>query len=318
MSSDHNQRLGFGRYGKKAHGREEQYKSRELSSKSRIKEIGITEAKSQLLATGEIKTILAVIGGGKEATVLLAKNYTDDFVCAKFFRFFTSTIKKRLRGTRHITARDMAALAAKQEYWNLVEMYHHVPVPKPHLLAGNIVIMDFIAKNNGSTTPAPLIKDIDLTYYDPEEILHESIDILAQLFLKGKFIHGDYSEHNLMVTQKGSLITMDVSQSVQYNTKTFTNTPIRIRIDNALKLLETDIENINQYFKRIYRISIDSREVINAITKELPENLQTFLKEKTMEIYPSTLYSSEAYNGKEQYRSHLVHRRTGTSRQQPK
>jgi serine/threonine-protein kinase RIO1 len=318
MNDDHNQRLGFGRYGKKAHGRKEQHKKKVSSSRSQIREIRIAEAKSQLLATGEINKILAVIGGGKEATVLLAENFESILVCAKVFRFFTSTIKKRMRGTKHITASDMAALAAKQEYWNLYEMHNHVPVPKPHVLLENVVIMEFIAENSGSNTPAPLLKDVDLTSYDPEEIFHESIDILAQLFLQGNFIHGDYSEHNLMVTQKGSLITMDVSQSVQYNTKTFTNTPIRVRIDRALKMLEADIKNINDYFKRIYRISIDPREVRDAITNELPQKLQEFLTEKTMEIYPSTLYSSEVYVRKEQYRDQLVLQRTGTARQQPK
>ncbi|MFX0086800.1 MAG: RIO1 family regulatory kinase/ATPase [Candidatus Hodarchaeota archaeon] len=317
MKDDHNQRLGFGKYGKTFHGREEPHQKREISS-PQIREIRITEAKTQLLETGEINKILAVIGGGKEATVLLVENSKGKLVCAKVFRFFTSTIKKRLQGTSHITASDMAALAAKQEFWNLSEMKNCAPVPKPYLLLKNIVIMEFIAKNKGSITPAPLLKDIDLTVFDPEEIFHESIDILAQLFLQGKFIHGDYSEHNLMVTQKGSLITMDVSQSVQYNTKTFTNTPIRIRIDRAVKMLETDIKNINKYFKRIYRISIDPKEVSETITKELPQKLQDFLTEKTMEIYPSTLYSSEVYIGKEQYRDQYVLQRTGTTRQQPK
>ncbi len=317
MKDDHNQRLGFGRYGKIAHGREELHQKKEIY-RHQIREIRIAEAKTQLLTTGEINKILAIIGGGKEATVLLAENSKGNLVCAKVFRFFTSTVKKRLQGTTHITASDMAALAARQEYWNLFEMKKYAPVPAPYLLLKNIVIMEFIAKNKGSITPAPLLKDTDLTYFDPEEIFHESIDILAQLFLQGKFIHGDYSEHNLMVTQNGSLITMDVSQSVQYNTKTFINTPIRIRIDRAVKLLEADIKNINKYFNRNYRISIDPKEVCSAITTELPQKLQDFLTERTMEIYPSTLYSSEVYIGKEQHRDQLVLQRTGSTRQQPK
>ena len=318
MNNDHNQKLGFGRFGKKAYGREEQHKTRDLSSRSEIKEVRIAEAKSQLLTTGEINRILKVIGGGKEATVLLAEKNDKELVCAKVFKFFTSTIKKRLRSTKHITADDMATLAARQEYWNLKEMQRYVPVPKPYNLIENIVIMEFIGKSDSSITPAPLLKEVDLTQYDPEEILHESIDILAQLFIEGKFIHGDYSEYNLMVTQKGSLFTMDVSQSVQYNTKTFIDTPVRIRVDKALKLLETDIRNINQYFKRIYRININPNEIVEEIFKELPQKLQNFLNEKTMEIYPSSLYSSEIYVSKERYRYQIVLQRTGSARQRPK
>ncbi|UCE12685.1 MAG: hypothetical protein JSV04_10885 [Candidatus Heimdallarchaeota archaeon] len=316
MKTDHNQRLGFGRYSKTAHGREGPHRTRRKDR--RISEITVTTAKSQLMSTGEIIEVLAVIGGGKEATVLLAKNHEDELVCAKVFRFFTSTIKKRLRGTIHITASDMANLVAKQEYWNLYEMQKFVNVPKPRLLVDNIVIMDFIPEEEGSTKPAPLLREVDLGNFDPEELFYESIDLLAELFLKGYFIHGDYSEHNLMLTREGFLITMDVSQSVQYNTKTFITTPIRIRIDNAVELLRTDIENINQFFKRIYRIAIESEEVIEEIINELPLKLRNFLFQRTMEIYPSELYSPEIMVGKEKWRDEIIYHRTGTRRQQPK
>jgi RIO kinase 2 len=316
LSTDHNQRLGFGRYGKTAHGREEHRQSRQ--KKRQLREVRIAEARSQLLATDEIKKVLAIIGGGKEATVLLAESIEDELVCAKVFRYFTSTIKKRLRGTKHLLADEMAALAAKQEYWNLFEMHNYVPVPKPRLLVDNIVLMDFIGEEPGSTTPAPLLRDVDLNIYDPEELFNESIDIVAELFLKGHFIHGDYSEHNLMVTKDGMLLTMDVSQSVQFNSKTFIDTPMRIRIDRAIKLLESDIKNVNQHFRRVYRISIDPHEVKEAIIQELPRKLQDFLTDRTMEIYPSAMYCPDALSGKERYRDDIIYQRTGSSRQQPK
>lgn len=316
LSTDRNQRLGFGRYGKTAHGREEHRQNRQ--QKRQLREVRIAEARSQLLATGEIKKVLAIIGGGKEATVLLAESIEDELVCAKVFRYFTSTIKKRLRGTKHLLADEMASLAAKQEYWNLFEMHNYVSLPKPLFLIDNIVIMDFIAEERGSLAPAPLLREVDLSIYDPEEIFYESIDIIAQLFLKGYYIHGDYSEHNLMLTQDGILFTMDVSQSVQFNSKTFIDTPLRIRIDRAVELLEIDIKNINQYFRRVYRISIDPNEVREAIIKELPAKLQNFLFERTMEIYPSAMCSPETLTGKERYRDETVYQRSGRARQQPK
>lgn len=316
LKSDQNQRLGFGRYSKKAYEREE---SRRPHRKDRkVSEITLTGAKNQLLATGEISEVLSVIGGGKEAIVLLAKDGEDELVCAKVFRFFTSTIKKRLHGTIHITNNDMANLVAKQEYWNLYEMRKYIRVPKPRLLVDNIVIMDFIADEKGSTKPAPLLREVDLGNFDPEELFYKSIDLIAELFLKGHFIHGDYSEHNLMLTQEGYLITMDVSQSVQYNTKTFINTPIRIRIDKAVELLKTDIKNINQFFKRIYRLAVEPEEVIEEIINELPLKLRNFLSQRTLEIYPSELYSTEVIWGKERFRDETVFQRTGTKRQQPK
>ena len=319
LSADHNQRLGFDRYGKRTLlGREDSRQSRKTKAKRQLKEVTITEAKNQLLSIEEIQKVRSVIGGGKEATVLLAESIDGELVCAKVFRYFTSTIRKRLRGTIHLLPDDMAALAAKQEYWNLYEMFaNNIPVPKPRLLIDNIVIMDFIAEENGSQIPAPLLREVDLTHYDPEELFYESIDILADLFLKGYYIHGDYSEHNLMLTREGVLVTMDVSQSVQYNTRTFINTPFRIRIDKAVDLLETDIKNINQYFRRVYRKTINPDEVKEAIIKELPQKLQNFLTERTLDIYPSEMYTPEVLLGKERYRDELVHQRTGTNRQHP-
>ncbi len=316
MSSDHNQTIGFERYKKNAFGREEYKQKRQ--SKHQLKEIRIDEAKKELLDTGEIKKILSVIGGGKEATVILALNEKDEFVCAKVFRFFTSTIKKRLHGTQHILANDMAALAARQEYWNLMQMREHVLVPKPISLMDNIVVMEFIPASSGLEDPAPLLRDVPLPKEKATEYLYDSIDILADLFLKGNFIHGDYSEHNLMINQNEELITMDVSQSVQFNIKTFINTPVRIRIDRAIEYLQTDISNINRYFKRIYRLEIDQEEVLDSIKGELPQNLKNFLNERTMEIYPSELYCEDVYIGKEGHRDNIYHNRTGFRRQKPK
>jgi serine/threonine-protein kinase RIO1 len=316
MRIDHNQRIGFGRYRKTAHGREERRFSRH--SKVKLQEVRIVEAKKQLLSINEIKRVLTVIGGGKEATVLLAENKHNELVCAKVFRYFTSTIKKRMRGTKHLLASDMANLAAKQEYWNLSGMSNYVPVPKPILLHNNVVIMDFISKGDESEKPAPLLREINLGRKEAEEMLYEAIDILADLFLKAKFIHGDYSEHNLMVTNGSTLLTMDVSQSVQYNTKTFIDTPIRIRIDKALDYLEKDIKIINKYFQRIYRMSINPTEVRDAIINELPNKLKEFIWERTMEIYPSALYSPDVIAGKEKYRDDIFYQRTGAFRQKPK
>jgi serine/threonine-protein kinase RIO1 len=317
LSSDHNQRIGFERYGKTAHGREEYKGARD--AKIHLSEVKIADASRELLDSHLVSKIHSIIGGGKEATVLLAEDLNGELVCAKVFRYFTSTIKKRLKGTKHLLASDMAAIAAKQEFFNLKALMKHSPVPKPLYLLDNIVIMEFISENPSSSfSPAPLIRDVDLSQFDPEEILYSAIDILAQIFLKSNMIHGDYSEHNLMIqTHSGCLYTMDVSQSVEYNQKTFINTPVRIRIDKAVEMLDTDLRNINQFFKRIYRISIDPTEVKDSIIAELPSKLQNFLSEKTMDIYSSELISNSLI-GKSLYRDRIVEERSGTRRQSPK
>ncbi|MFX0095779.1 MAG: RIO1 family regulatory kinase/ATPase [Candidatus Hodarchaeota archaeon] len=300
MKEDHNQRLGFDKDAKEY---DEYRYNRQTNQKRKIEEVTIAQAREQLLATGGIAKVLTVLGYGKEATILLAQETTGEYVCAKVFRFFSSTNQKRLQGTKHLFADDMASLVARTEYWNLVEMYEAgVVVPRPRFFRENILVMDYITAQTGTINRAPLLREVDLNEgYDPEEVLYESLDILEDMFLKSYYIHGDYSEHNLMVTDKG-LVTMDVSQSVQYNRKTFINTPMRIRLDKALEYLQTDIYNLNQHFAKRYKVFIDPQEAKQQVVEKLPPKLQGFL-ENQMEILPVSLLPIAAHVGKNRYRS---------------
>ncbi|MHA2399642.1 MAG: RIO1 family regulatory kinase/ATPase domain-containing protein [Promethearchaeota archaeon] len=283
-----------------------------------LREITVKEATNQLLATGKIKRVFSAIGAGKEATVLLAQEKeTDELICAKVFRYFTSTIKKRLQGTHHVTKELMASFAAKQEFWNLYELDKvNIPVPKPRYLLNNIMMMDFINLEEDSLVPAPLLSDVNIRDFDdPENILYEAIDIIARAFLDAQMIHGDYSNDNLMINENG-LVTMDVSQSVIYNQKTFIDTPARIRIDKAVGLLLTDIKNLNKGFQK-YRITIDPEEVVQNIIKDLPNKLQNYL-EQAKSILPLSGYVPERYLSKEMLRSEVFRSRTGKRYQKRK
>ncbi len=314
---EYNQNIGF-KFSKNRRQFDEYRQRRHNEQKVQIKEVTFREAYQQLLSTDEIDKVFSVIGAGKEATVLLAQeSKTKDLVCAKVFRYFTSTIRKRLQGTKHITKMGMASITARQEYWNLVELHNaQIPIPKPRYLLDNIVIMDFINSQEEIYQPAPLLSEIDIrTYNDPEEVLYESIDILARMFIDAKFIHGDYSDHNLMATEDG-LVTMDVSQSVLYNEKSFVNTPTRIKIDKAVELLKIDLNNLIKSFEK-YRITIDTEEVCQEIVNDLPEKLQNFLK-ASKKINPLSHYAPESYYGQEGYRGNSIFKRTGRKYQKKK
>jgi len=283
-----------------------------------LREVTVKQATNQLLATDEIKKVISVIGAGKEATVLLAQEEaTDDLICAKVFRYFTSTIKKRLQGTHHVTKELMAAIAAKQEFWNLYGLHQvKIPVPKPRYLLNNIMMMDFISIEEDSLIPAPLLSDVDICEFgDPEDILYEAIDIIAHVFLDAHMVHGDYSNDNLMINENG-LVTMDVSQSVLYNQKTFIDTPARLRIDKAVGYLLRDITNLNKGFCK-YRFTIDPEEVVQNIVKDLPDKLQEYL-EQSKSILPLSGYIPERYQSKEMLRSENFQKRTGKRYQKRK
>lgn len=279
-------------------------------------EITVAQASEELIATGKISEVLAVIGGGKEATVLLAREKaTHDLVCAKVFRYYTGTIRKRMQGTHHIMANDMAALAARQEYWNLEELHKAgIPVPRPRLILDNILVMDFISNGIQADKPAPLLRDVDLFKWgDPMEYFSEAIEILARMFLDASYVHGDYSEHNLMLAN-GRLITMDVSQSVQYNQNTNTNTPLRIKISSAVDYLRVDIFNTVQFFRRKYRLEADAEEICAQILAELPEKLRSFLDQAPMGD-PYIEYAGEIYEGKARYRNESKRLRASRKRE---
>jgi RIO kinase 1 len=312
-----NQKVGF-EFSKNRRQFDEYKQDRNSNTNNRLREITVTKASNQLLATGKIEKIISVIGAGKEATVLLAQEKkTDEMICAKVYRYYTSTIRKRLQGTRHITKEMMASIAAKQEYWNLYELYKtNIPVPKPRYLLNNIMTMDFIELEDDSLVPAPVLSDVNISDIDdPENILYEAIDIIARMFLEGKMIHGDYSNDNLMITERG-LVTMDVSQSVLYNQKTFIDTPTRLRIDKAVNFLLADITNLNKGFYK-YRISIDPKEVCQNIVKDLPENLQNYLEEANS-ILALSGFVSERYTAKEMEREEIFQRRSKKKYQKKK
>lgn len=81
---------------------------------------------------------------------------------------------------------------------------------------------------------------------------------------------------------------------MQYNQKTFVDTPVRLLIDKAIEYLHTDIFNINRYFSKRYRISIEPADAQEKIIEKLPTKLQEFLKEP-MEIMPASLIPIEAH-----------------------
>jgi RIO kinase 1 len=312
LSLDHNQRLGYDERGhrEKKQSRFEQFdkksqkttntvESDKYSRDGQLQEVTVDWAAKTLISYKLADKVHAVLGAGKEATVLLASN-NDHFLCAKIYRYFTSTNEKRLQAIYdpHIHHDDIASIVAKREYNNLVKMYEaDIPVPKPLHCIDNIILMEYIKLDEKNNTPAPMLHEIAIEeFIDPTEALHESIDILANMFLRAKAIHGDYSEHNLMFTEDRGLVTMDVSQSMEYNCNTFTDTQTRIRIDRALKYLQTDIKNINNYFLKKHKVGIDQQEVRESIFDQLPAKIKEmkenrerlFSPQKTINALSST------------------------------
>ena len=192
-----------------------------------------------------------------------------------------------------------------------------IPVPQPRELIENIVVMEFIPNPLDSSQPAPLLHIVDKEWIiDPEETFYESVDILVRIFHEAKYTHGDYNDHNLMVTSNG-IMTMDVTQSMPYNVKTYIDTPVRIRIDRAVAIFRQDLLNLNQNFIQRFRVSGDVEYIYQSTIDQLSEKLQEFIRGR-QEITSYSNYAPEIYSLKENQRKMGVRRRSNRNYQRKK
>ena len=119
-----------------------------------------------------------------------------------------------------------------------------VVVPKPIAIKNNVLVEELIGE------PAPQLKDSHPD--DPKKFLKLIIDQIKLLY-KGGLIHGDLSAFNILNhNEKPYLI--DFSQA------TLIKTP------NSEELLERDLKNILQFFKKLH-VEEDLNELMKKIKK---------------------------------------------------
>ncbi|KJH44592.1 RIO1 family protein [Dictyocaulus viviparus] len=141
----------------------------------------------RLLQRGILSNIHGCISTGKEANVYHAVNGNTSYA-VKVYKTSILTFKDRdryvsgeyryRRGYCKRNPRKMVALWAEKEMRNLLRMHEAgLPVPKPFLLKGHVVMMEFIGHDGW---PAPLLKDAALN----TELLTL---FLIELLLCGRF-----------------------------------------------------------------------------------------------------------------------------------
>ena len=256
-----------------------------LGSQEYSIEIAIADMiKTNLITT---KENILTLGAGKEAFVILAEKNSEP-VCVKSFRPFSKTNIKRKNAQHHITEFGMSSIMARDEFQNLrILDYFGVNVPSPiEYNNGLSFSMNLISdKESEPFQAAPLLRDVNLKKLglDPGDILEDILDQVELMWNNCKLVHGDLSEFNIIFSDEKPFI-IDVSQSRLYNFKTFTTTPVRIRIDKALDVLERDLVKILEHFQKKYRIYFDKEEIYQNFMKTLPEFAQKFslLEQRTM------------------------------------
>ncbi len=205
-----------------------------------------------LVNSGFLEAIGKPLGVGKEADVYDAITPAGERVAVKFHRLGRVSFRKTRRVRTYIADRDKASwliqakMAAKREYEALVVLYSRgVRVPKPIAWNRHVVVMSFI--------------DGDPLYVcdvlpDPEGFLEEVLADIRRSFREAGIVHGDLSEYNVIVTPEIEPLIIDWPQFV------YASHP------SAYMLLERDVKNIVRFFKRRFRIEVDFREALSAVT----------------------------------------------------
>lgn len=190
-------------------------------------------------------------GVGKESRVYHGLNSKEEEVILKFHRVgFTSFqhVKKKRRYTankHHISELYSSRLSAETEYkWLKVANDSKLSVPKLYGKNRHVIVME-------------LIDGIDLHRLsklpDPSEIVETVLDFIYDAWNIGKFVHGDLSEHNIIMTHDIIPIIIDFPQAVG------------VEMEEAKVLLERDIKNVLTFFDRKYGIKIDEDTVFSKV-----------------------------------------------------
>jgi RIO kinase 2 len=194
-----------------------------------------------------INSLGGLIGVGKESVVIAAMGLGSRPLAIKFHREGRTAFKQVKRKREHLV--DLhnvnwlyaSALAAGHEFEVLKQLYPAVSVPEPIDHNRHAIVMSVVEGYELSRVKLE----------DPGWYLDRIVEQLALIYRHG-YVHGDFSEYNVMVSESGVTI-IDWPQAVQAGTKL------------ADVLLARDVSNILTYFARKYRIKRDTEAVTNKI-----------------------------------------------------
>ncbi len=190
-------------------------------------------------------------GVGKESKVFFARTPSGEECIIKIHRVgytsFTQTRKKRryTSDKRHLSALYASKLSADEEIkWMKKCNQFNLPVPKFMGSNRHIIVMELIEGYNLN-----MLKDLDV----PEEYLIDILEFIYEAWCEVGFVHGDLSAFNIIISVEGELKIIDFPQAVERSA------------ENAVELLERDIQNILTFFDRKFQIKKDETSVLNDV-----------------------------------------------------
>jgi RIO kinase 2 len=188
------------------------------------------------------------LGVGKEADVYEALTSTGETVAVKFHKLgrvsFRQTKRVRSYTTESIQWYNRSKIAAKREYEALKKLYPAgVAVTKPIAHSRHALVTE---KFEGFQLSE--VSEIS----NPREILDEIFKNVRLAYLAG-IIHADLSQFNILVSSEGKIQIIDWPQHVT------------VSHPNAEQLLRRDLENILNFFRRKFKVSLSLEEALKKV-----------------------------------------------------
>jgi len=206
-----------------------------------------------LVKKNMISQLGPIIGKGKESDVYSCMDDDENIFALKFYRMgrtsFRSIKKYRdILGDRtHLSWLYVNRLAAKREFEALEKIYAlKLNTPKPIGYNRHVIVMSYL-------------RGKELVYYksirNPQKIFNRIIKQMKKIFQKVDMIHGDLGEFNIVLDEKGNILIIDWLQWVSRDHP------------NAFSLLERDIGNICNYFRKKFNIESNVEEILRDFYK---------------------------------------------------
>ncbi len=206
-----------------------------------------------LVEKGKISQLGPLIGKGKESDVYSCMDDDHNIFALKIYRMGRTSFKNikktrnLIKNRKHLSWLYINRLAAKKEFEALKKIYIlKLNTPKPITYNRHIVIMSYL-------------RGKELVYYkevdNPRKIFKNIVNQIRLIYKKAGIIHGDLGEFNIVIDEKGNILIIDWIQWVSKNHP------------NAKALLERDITNICEYFKKKFKLDINTTDVIQTFYK---------------------------------------------------
>jgi RIO kinase 2 len=206
-----------------------------------------------LVKAGAIEALGKSLGVGKESDVYDALSPKGEHVAIKFHRLGRLSFRatRRTRGypadRHHISWLYQSRLAAEREFQAL-KLVHDQQVAAPEPISQNrhVVVM-------GKIEGAELAEFNEIP--NPEKTLKEILTNVRKAYVEAGIVHGDLSEFNIIMQPNWRIIIIDWPQYVTRDQP------------NAAKLLERDIRNVVQFFRRKFKTALTLEDALSHVKK---------------------------------------------------